>query len=243
MMNLLTIGVPTAALGGGGFYLHTKRTEYLQDPVLTRALLHLKKDYRVADFCGEQIEAGWMITREKRPGENWIKYDLHVRGTAGKLKVKVIGDYLTHQDLYELEDERKTHRDKLMQAKEELSQLEKEKKSTEDADKKITQIEADYVPVDFDAYSIIDKDIPKKGSLSDKTQIWRISSLTAQVDDDTRILVLPLPESKRQVKIADTEYKTASYEDLQEKFTESQNALMTQKEITKRFEDKTNEEI
>jgi hypothetical protein len=31
--------------------------------------------------------------------------------------------------------------------------------------------------------------------------VWRISSLTAFVDNETKILLLPLPESKRTIKI------------------------------------------
>jgi hypothetical protein len=33
-------------------YIKIKRDEYLRDPVLARALAHLRKDYRVVDFCG-----------------------------------------------------------------------------------------------------------------------------------------------------------------------------------------------
>lgn len=71
--------------------------------MLNRALLHLQKDRRVTDFCGESIKPSWMITREKRPGENWVKFELTVQGTSGKLKTKVIGDYVTHLDLKELD--------------------------------------------------------------------------------------------------------------------------------------------
>jgi hypothetical protein len=92
-----------------GFFFMRKRNEYLQDPVLARALLHLAKDQRVADFCGEDIMPGWMITRAKIPGENWVKYELTVKGASGKLKTKVIGDYLNHIDLNELEGERKVY--------------------------------------------------------------------------------------------------------------------------------------
>ena len=42
--------------------------------------------------------------------------------------------------------------------------------------------------------------------LEDDDKIWRISSLTAYVDDETKILLLPIPESKRTVKIKDTQY-------------------------------------
>lgn len=45
-------------------------------------------------------------------------------------------------------------------------------------------------------------------------KLWRISSLTASVDDETKILILPLPESKRSVKVADTKYEAKSYGDL-----------------------------
>lgn len=38
-------------------------------------------------------------------------------------------------------------------------------------------------------------------SLRDNEKIWRISSLTTYIDTDTKILILPLPESKRKVKI------------------------------------------
>lgn len=37
-------------------------------------------------------------------------------------------------------------------------------------------------------------------------KLWRISSLTASVDEETKILILPLPESKRPVKVTDTNY-------------------------------------
>jgi hypothetical protein len=68
--------------------------------------LHLQKDQRVADFCGDSIKPGWLISRDKRPGENWVKYELTVKGASGKLKTKVIGDYLTLLDLNELDLER-----------------------------------------------------------------------------------------------------------------------------------------
>jgi len=56
------------------------------------------------------------------------------------------------------------------------------------------------VPVDFDAYSIEDPKLKSVNSdklLSNEDKIWRISSLTASVDDETKILILPIPESKR----------------------------------------------
>jgi len=62
--------------------------------------------------------------------------------------------------------------------------------------------------VDFDAYSIMDKKtsesldkIESSQVLPESEKIWRISSLTTFVDADTKILLLPIPESKRKVKI------------------------------------------
>ena len=79
----------------------------------------------------------------------------------------------------------------------------------------------DYVPVDFDAYSIRDSNSTfydlegdsMLGPMENKEKVWRISSLTASVDDDTKIMILPLPESKRAVKISETQYQLQSYKD------------------------------
>ena len=40
----LALGVPTTLLTAGGAYFYKKRCDYLADPVLQRAILHLKKD-------------------------------------------------------------------------------------------------------------------------------------------------------------------------------------------------------
>jgi len=118
MMKAASFVLPTSLVGGSGYFFYYKRNEYLQDPVLSRALLQLKKDYRVVDFCGQSLEPGWMISREKRAGDNWIKYDLTVKGAAGKLKVKCIGDYLTHEDLKELNQEKITYFEQCKEAEE-----------------------------------------------------------------------------------------------------------------------------
>ena len=79
-----------------------------------------------------------------------------------------------------------------------------------------TKLQDDYAPVDFDSYSIqdvsrtyffeeaVNNDEEGRKSLDKDERVWRISSLTASVDDETRILVLPIPESKRTTKIAET---------------------------------------
>lgn len=185
-----------------------RRKEYLEDPVMERALLQLKRDQRVADFCGEDIKPGWLVTRAKPESENYVKFELSIKGKSGKLKSVVIGDYLTHKDLVELQKD-----------KEEYVKLKAESKD----EKERAKADEEYVPVDFDAYSI--PDLECKGSeqkiakqnLGMQEPIWRISSLTASVDDDTKILVLPIPESKREVKIAETNYAFQTYGDLFDK--------------------------
>jgi len=49
------------------------------------------------------------VTRHKVSGENWIKYEFNLSGASGKLKTVLIGDYLLHQDLVELDNERTTY--------------------------------------------------------------------------------------------------------------------------------------
>ena len=76
------------------------------------------------------------------------------------------------------------------------------------------EVASEYVPVDFDAYSIadascesVDRNELKKEKIQENEKIWRISSLSASVDDETKILVLPVQAAKRKVKIEDTSYE------------------------------------
>lgn len=106
----------------------------------------------------------------------------------------------------------------------------------------------DYIPVDFDAYTIPDRatvEAPKQAEepLPDKEKVWRISSLTTFVDADTKILLLPIPESKRKVKIQDTKYTFKTYGDLLNRSQSLQTELKSREEKNVRFEDKTSEEI
>lgn len=83
----------------------------------------------------------------------------------------------------------------------------------------------DYIPVDFESYSIPDREAVEKNhdkaeALTSDEKLWRISSLTTFVDNDTRILLLPIPESKRSVKIQDTKYIYQNYGDLLQKHEE-----------------------
>ena len=83
-------------------------------------------------------------------------------------------------------------------------------------DTKSKELDQQYIPIDFDSYCIEDKNLilNKNAPLSDDDKIWRISSLTAYVDDETKILLLPVPESKREIKIKDTSYAFSNIADL-----------------------------
>ena len=71
---------------------------------------HIRNDQRIIDFCGEEVRPGWIIQRKVAPNnENWVKYDMNVKGLSGKLKTTVIGDYLQHAELEILEKERQEY--------------------------------------------------------------------------------------------------------------------------------------
>ena len=69
----------------------------------------------------------------------------------------------------------------------------------------------------------------KSAKLSDEEQLWRISSLTAFVDNETKILLLPLAESKRQTKIIDTKYEIDTVKDLIEAKSKIEKTLSVDK--------------
>ena len=104
-----------------------------------------------------------------------------------------------------------------------------------------------YLPIDFNSYSIEDKEIilNKAAKLKEEDKIWRISSLTAFVDMETKILLLPKPESKRTIKIKDTAYTFNTIGDLVARRDEIEDELAAPIDAkeSKRFEDKTAEEL
>lgn len=67
--------------------------------------------------------------------------------------------------------------------------------------------------------------------------------MTTFVDADTKILLLPVPESKRKVKIQDTKYTLSNYGDIFNRNKEIEKTLKEKEEKNVRFEDKTSEEI
>jgi hypothetical protein len=83
----------------------------------------------------------------------------------------------------------------------------------------------------------------KKEKIQESEKIWRISSLSASVDDETKILVLPVQAAKRKVKIEETSYNFATYGDLFSKGDEAIKDLCIVEDAPKRYEDKTEEEI
>ena len=102
------------------------------------------------------------------------------------------------------------------------------KDEIEKHDLELKKLKEEYVPIDFQAYTIDDSKsaVMAKRKENDGLQpdqlakpvekdekMWRISSLTASVDDETTILILPLPESKRAVKVSQTKYETKTYAD------------------------------
>tara|TARA_B110000305_G_C19325678_1_gene581256 strand:+ start:408 stop:770 length:363 start_codon:yes stop_codon:yes gene_type:complete len=110
----------------------------------------------------------------------------------------------------------------------------------------LKELDANYVPIDFDSYSLEDKNtiLNKKANLKDDDKIWRVTSLTAFVDQETNILLLPVPETKRKVKIMDTKYSLSTIKDLLDLSQKIEDDLQVRKnKENKRFEDKTTEEI
>lgn len=132
----------------------------------------------------------------------------------------------------ELQDEKRVFNEKMAAIKDQTSDEAK-------------QLKLDHVPVDFDSYSIVDQGFAggNKERLAEKERIWRISSLTAAVDQDTRILLLPTPQSRRKVQIQDTNYTLQTNDDLYQRAQAIEKNLEVEVEEVKRFEDKTSEEI
>ena len=83
---------------------------------------------------------------------------MNVKGLSGKLKTTVIGDYLQQSELQILEKERSEyyHQKAILEAE----ALKNTKKEETQAQKK--QAAEEYIPVDFDAYSIPDRSLAVK---------------------------------------------------------------------------------
>lgn len=64
------------------------------------------------------------MTKESQSSENWVKFSFKCVGSSGKLSTTVIGDYMHHKDLLELEEERKEYFEELPRLKEVVNKLE-----------------------------------------------------------------------------------------------------------------------
>uniref|UniRef100_A0A7S3JE05 Uncharacterized protein n=1 Tax=Euplotes harpa TaxID=151035 RepID=A0A7S3JE05_9SPIT len=221
-----------------GHKYYRDRKDNLENPITQRALTVLKADKRVVDFCGENIAPGYKVKKTENDGI--VTYTFKVSGSSGKLNTVVTADYASHSSLKIFSDELEEHH---------------KKKEAQLPDYDAKDFEDNW-PIDLEEYDLPDSKLFKEIQDEDKRQeiskqkissdekIWRIKSLRVSVDDDTRILLLPLPESKRSKKLVETEYNLDSYQDIIRRFERKQEKYEhLLDEEYKRFEDKTEEEV
>lgn len=238
-LKYFVISIPVT-LAGTGAYFYFDRVQKLDHPVAKRALKVLQADKRVVDFCGDNIKPGWFIKRKIDAKEGTVVYNFNVTGGSGKLKTTITADHALHGSLKIFNEELEEHN---------------KKKLENVAGYDVKDFEDNW-PIDLEEYDLPDetlyqamKDATKFAQVKDtkineEDKLWRIKSLRVAVDDDTRILLLPLPESKRSKKLIDTRYTLETYEDIVNKYTQKHDEY-EQLNIGeyKRFEDKTSEEI
>ncbi|CAI2372594.1 unnamed protein product [Moneuplotes crassus] len=225
---------------GGSFYLYNDRKKKLDSPIAQRALKVLLSDKRVVDFCGENIKPGYFITTKENKKEGSKTYTFKISGGSGKLKTVITADSAFHGSLKIFNEELEEHH---------------QKKETKEKDYDVEDFEDNW-PIDLEEYNIPNDTLYKKWKNEDNIEeenkknifenekIWRIKSLRVSVDEDTRILLLPLPESKREKKLIDTRYALETNGDLYTIFNDKQGIYKSiDNENYKRFEDKTSEEI
>jgi hypothetical protein len=131
----LKLASPFFVMAPVGFWAYNKRKTNLNHPVMQRAFLHLQNDQRVLDFCGENIKAGYWITVNEDPTDNYIKFGFTIKGQSGDLGASVIGDYLTHRELNILEQERVHYFDEREKIKSELTKYTRNKEKSEELTK------------------------------------------------------------------------------------------------------------
>jgi hypothetical protein len=117
---LLKMCSPLLVVTPVGYWAYNKRQTAINHPVMQRAFMHIKKDQRVLDFCGESIKPGYWITVNEDPTDNYVKFGFTIKGSSGNLGTSVIGDYLTHRELNILEEERKHYFEQKTQIKADL---------------------------------------------------------------------------------------------------------------------------
>lgn len=248
MMNILqsnkllrytALSIP-AVLGGSVALLYYNRVQKLDHPVMQRAMKVLESDKRVVDFCGENIKAGNWIKKSIDRKEGTIKYSFKVSGGSGKLKTVVNADHALHGSLKIFNEELDEHI---------------QKKNAQEPGYDIKDFEDNW-PIDLEEYDMPSQtlfnkfknaeqmDDIKLEKITDDEKIWRIKSLRVSVDEDTRILLLPLPESKREKKLIDTRYTLQDYADLYNRWVDHEEKYSkASMGDYKRFEDKTIDEV
>lgn len=223
--------------GYAGYRFYDKRQKVLADPIAINALQVLKSDKRVLDFCGENLKPGWKVSRKEDTKEGTVTFNFNVSGGSGKLKTTVVADYALHGSLKIFNQELEEHH---------------QKKAT-DPKYDANEFEENW-PIDLEEYTMVESDSQNldnkelmerhmKKEILDDQKIWRIKNLRVAVDDDVRILLLPLPESKRTKKLIDTRYNFVTFGDIIKLSQEKLEKFDTEIKEVKRFEDKTQEEI
>ena len=149
----------------------------------------------------------------------------------------VIGDFVEHANLKIFNDELLEHE----------SKLDQEGYDAEDFQ--------DNWPIDLEEYTLMDEATMKRltnasleeqnANIEEDEKIWRIKSLRVSVDEDTKILLLPLPESKRSKRLYETRYTLSTYRDLLDPYQEAikQGEVDTPMPSGRRYEDLTQEEM
>ncbi len=85
----------------------------------------------------------------------------------------------------------------------------------------------------------------QSANIVEDEKIWRIKSLRVSVDEDTKILLLPLPESKRSKRLYETRYSLSTYRDLLDPYqiAKKQGEVDAPMPSGRRYEDLTQEEM
>ena len=172
----------------------------------------LQADQRIVDFCGENIKPGLVITTKTNSKDSSILFSFKITGTGGSLKAKLLADTAKHAALLSLNEE--------------LDEHERRKREEKEAyEKEGEEFEATW-PIDLSEYCIPSKEsikaaalpegdpLRRSGEIVAEELVWRVRSLKAVVDDDTKILVRPLPESKKAKKMLEARYAFRTYADM-----------------------------
>lgn len=231
-----TIAGASLVLGGSYAYNYYKRNEYLETPVMRRALKVIKSDKRVLDYCGDNLQVGWSLKEKKKSAESQ-SFHFQMKGSAGSLDTVVVADAVEHSNLQYFDNEIGEHL---------------KKKEAKDEKYNASDFEKEW-PLDLEEYNILSVETNKyldenkenkevlESEIKPDEKIWRIKTLRVSVDEDSRILLLPLPKSKRTKELWEARYTHSTYNDLLRYVNEDPESTMLPS--NKRYEDLTEEEM